>query len=42
LGYNVDLPIVIHTRESFDETFEVLERKNTQNYEEFSIVFLEI
>ncbi|WP_297986370.1 TatD family hydrolase [uncultured Chryseobacterium sp.] len=23
-----DLPIVIHTRESFDETFEVLERKN--------------
>ena len=22
-----DLPIVIHTRESFDETFEVLERK---------------
>ena len=25
-----DLPIVIHTRESFDETFEVLERKNTK------------
>ena len=25
-----DLPIVIHTRESFDETFEVLERKKHQ------------
>ena len=23
----MDLPIVIHTRESFNETFEVLERK---------------
>ena len=27
----MDLPIVIHTRESFNETFEVLERKKHQN-----------
>lgn len=37
-----DIPIVIHTRNSFDEVFEVLERKNIQNYVEYSIASREI